>query len=117
MRPEILAPCINLTYIDLSMNNLETLHGAVLGNNENLEIIDLTESKIKRIQSNFTNKLRPTTVNLKLKKNICVDLDFIVLNRDFGGIQHDLAACHSAGYNIPKFAIFLLAIFKTFRFF
>lgn len=117
LRPEILKQFVNLTQIDLSMNNIEVIHGALLGNNENLKIIDLTESKIKAIQLNFTSKLRAATVNLKLKKNVCVDLDFIVLNRDFERIQHDLVACHSAGYNIPKILILLLSVLKALRLF
>lgn len=117
LRPEILAPLVNLTNIDLSLNNFETFHGAVLGKNENLNVIDLTESKIKRIHSNFTDKLRSAEVHLKLKRNLCVDLEFIVLNRDFDRIQHELVACHSPGLAIPKLIILILTIFKIFRFF
>ena len=117
LTPAIMTVLTNLTSIDVSNNNITRIVGGMFSGNRQLSIINLRNNGVNSIEYSFFEQFISAELTLNLEGNVCSNYNFIVFNRNFHKVHDELWDCfnnfsHAAGYNVPKFAIILLVLFK-----
>lgn len=118
----ILNPLVSLTRLDLNNNTLVSIGNGVFNNNQQLHTLNLGQNQIDAIQYNTFDELRGAEVRVNLLGNVCTNQEFVISDRNFDNIRNGLQVCfdnynHTAGHNIPKFAIIFMVMIYVKRFF
>jgi Leucine-rich repeat (LRR) protein len=80
LEPTTFGRLVNLKKLIMTHNYLTRLDGQIFANNTQLKQLILNDNKLSEIDSTFINNLKNLEM-LKLMSNVCVDQDFIELEK------------------------------------